>query len=90
MIEDLKKTKKIIFPFKYQVFLPSFSDKQPTEIDRVKKVVRYSQIIDIGYDPLSELQFLCITSMVLAALFPDCARRPVNNCTIRSISGNKY
>ena len=47
MIEDLKKTKKIIFPFKYQVFLPSFSDKQPTEIDRVKGVVRSTQSIDI-------------------------------------------
>lgn len=46
MIEDLKKTEKIFFPFKNQVFLSSFSDKQPTEIDRVKGVVPSSQTID--------------------------------------------
>ena len=71
-------------------FLPTSSDKQPTEFDRVIKVIESSPSIDvdqnIDQNPQNEFQTPCIALMFFPFLFPDCARDATNNSTVSSIN----
>ena len=69
-------------------FLPSTTNKQPTEQARLQDSLKSCGTIDIEQDPLSEFKTSCIASLAFRTLFPDTDGDPTNHSTIRSIGRN--
>ena len=69
-------------------FLPSTTNKQPTEQARLQDSLKSCGTIDIEQDPRSEFKTLCIASLAFPTLFPDTDGDPTNHSTIRSICRN--
>ena len=69
-------------------FLPSTTNKQPTEQTRLQDSLKSCGTIDIKQDPPSEFKTSCIASLAFPTLFPDTDGDPINHYTIRSIGRN--